>query len=267
MNLNLGSLGGIISLGFRFHKVKERKIFIIGPKSTKDVWIIMTNNNKKELNLLFLDLETNHLKPLLGHIIEVAAIYTDCDLNPIGKPFNSLCLPENVPGLKKSKFQILREPMNDFVLQMHTDNGLLNELEFLSECIDADALYTEKKVEHRMLSWLNELIPEDASFPEIRLAGHSINSLDLPFLRYRMPELYGLLSHRTLDISSYVRFFTDVCHVPNEDIPFGLKIAGHRAMDDCVMALEETKKFRDWNIMAFQAMKTFGLNKYVTKQE
>lgn len=217
------------------------------------------NNNPKPIQYLFTDIEADGLNAKKNQILEIALTLTDNKLNQIGKSFQSLICPDYLEVVVHDMLPVVRE--------MHTKNGLIAELRQLD---DPDALLRTKanqfrvyNVERNILSWLNELWPEDSPSAEIRMAGHSINSLDFPFIRTWMPELAENLSHRTLDISSYVRFITDCCEIPNDQIPFGLKVAGHRAMDDCLMALNEAKKLREWNITACGMMRTFNLDRFV----
>lgn len=209
------------------------------------------NSNKKPVNFLFVDLETDGTNSKTGNILEVSCILTDNKLNQIGNPFHSLVCPHFL--------EVCVNDMVPFVREMHTKNGLINDLRKLYESDDLFRVkagdYRVANVEKNILSWLGDLYPEDVSIPEIRMAGHSINSLDFPFIRVWMPELASNLSHRTLDISSYVRFITDCCEISNEDIPFGLKEAGHRATDDNQMAVREAKKLREWIIKSNQLMK------------
>ena len=213
----------------------------------------------KPVQFLFTDLETDGTKPNEGNqILEVSCILTDNKLNQIGKPFHSLVCP-----------RFLHQTIDNFtpfIRNMHTENGLIKDLLKLAETDEMLRTQEEKfrvnNVEREILNWLNDLWPEGSPMAEIRMAGHSINSLDLPFIRVWMPELAGNLSHRTLDISSYVRFITDSCEIPNSDIPFGLKKAGHRAQDDNMMAITEAKKLREWIITANHLMKKAGLNNF-----
>lgn len=222
----------------------------------------MSTKVVKPVQFLFVDLETDGTKAKGGHILEVSCILTDNKLNRIGQPFHSLVFPGVDKGKKAMDIIHSSLETNPFVNDMHTKNGLLFDLGTL-------ALKPEWKdsrlqtVEKRIHDWLNDLWPEGAPVAEIRMAGHSINSLDFPFIREHMPELASNLSHRTLDISSYVRFFTDCCEIPNDEIPFGLKEAGHRATDDNLMALREAKKLREWVIVSKSIMKTSGLDNLI----
>ena len=155
--------------------------------------------------------------------------------------------------------------MPGIVQNMHTDNGLWKDLEDLKVNLEIDQWkkYHARSVEIEILNWLNGLWPEGTPAAEIRMAVHSINSLDFPFIREHMSELASNLSHRTLDISSYVRFITDCCEISNDEIPFGFKEAGHRAVDDNLIAIREAKKLREWIIMANDMMKKAVLNKFI----
>lgn len=211
------------------------------------------NSNNNSLFFLWVDLETDGTNPEDNQILEISCILTDNKLNQIGEPFNSLILPEG-------DYESLVNNMSPYVKTMHTENGLLVEIKkMLDEYYDN--AYNIKstdpkwkwacKVEKEILDWLNELLPKNQQQSleitlEIRMAGHSINSLDKPFIKVYMPTLHGMLSHRTLDISSHVRFITDVCDISNDKIPFGIKKMGHRASDDNFNALEEARKLRVW---------------------
>lgn len=210
----------------------------------------MNQNIVKPVQLLFIDIETDGLNVENNQILEISCILTDNKLNQIGEPFHSLILP-------RGDYEWIYENMPPTVQEMHTKNGLLAEIKIMIDnyynrpkditSLDSRFLF-KKRVETKILDWLNDLWKENEPVPEIRMAGHSINSLDKPFIEHHMPELASILSHRTHDISSYVRFFTDSCEIPNDKVPFGIKVSGHRAQDDNFMALNEARKLRKWII-------------------
>jgi oligoribonuclease (3'-5' exoribonuclease) len=211
----------------------------------------MTKKEKKKYNpyYLFLDLETTNLKPESSYILEVSAILLNKGLEQVGEKFHSLCVPNWNPDIL---WNLIKTSMCDDVLDMHTKNGLLDEIKTLVDS-GGDSLPLVDVVENNILNWLEAMPLEDNSRDYI-LSGHSINSLDKPFIKYYMPKFFALLSHRTLDISSHIRFHTDVCEIPyNSENPF----VAHRAEQDNLAAIHEARYLKAWNKKAAKLIKDY----------
>ncbi|MGI9215318.1 MAG: exonuclease domain-containing protein, partial [Gammaproteobacteria bacterium] len=78
----------------------------------------MLENSNKLSNLIWIDLEMTGLNPDFNHILEIAMVITDPNLNIISEPFNQIIYQpaENLVN------------MVDFVKNMHIKNGLLQTL-------------------------------------------------------------------------------------------------------------------------------------------
>jgi len=132
--------------------------------------------------LLWLDMETTGLDYEVDIPIEVGIIL----------------MKEN--GLKevarKSWLCAVRDfdfhPYEQFVHRMHTDNGLLAELE------QATVFRSYSDVDDTICAWLDaNTPPEEILYP----AGSSVH-FDVRFAERRLPQLYSKFYHRHLDVSS-----------------------------------------------------------------
>jgi oligoribonuclease len=130
--------------------------------------------------ILWCDLETTGLDFLSGKILEISAIVTDTK-------FNELDSFSRVVGWEDDIVPF----MNDYVRNMHTNNGLLDEVNFsitgLSE-IDCD---------------FANFISEHFGAEKPLLTGNTI-SFDRTFIQQHMPKSSSLLHYRTMDVSGMV---------------------------------------------------------------
>ncbi len=132
--------------------------------------------------LAFTDLETTHREADKGSIIEIATIITDPKLNVLG------FYRQNVrPLFSEYNFE------DDDVLKMHTNNGLIAE-------IDSGDCLRRYEAENDMLAWLESFGPE-----QFRLVGNSV-WFDLIWLRAHMPRLAARFHRHLLDITSLNKF-------------------------------------------------------------
>jgi len=160
-----------------------------------------------------LNLETDAL-------IEVAVIVTDYELKPLGKGIDVLIKPP-VAAL---------EQMGDYVREMHTSSGLLEELK--------EGL-TLQEAGHAVLDYVKSLVPEAGT---AQLAGNSVGT-DKAFLARDMPELIEYLHYRIVDVSSIKevakRWFPHTFfHAPE-------KHGGHRALADILESIDELRYYRE----------------------
>src|SRR6478609_3348859 len=112
-------------------------------------------------------------------LVEVAAVVTDSELNVLGEGVDVLITPPDEAI----------EQMGDFVREMHTTSGLLEELPGGTTMADAQA---------RVLDYIRTWVPEPGKAP---LAGNSVGT-DKTFLERDMPELVRHLHYRIVDVSS-----------------------------------------------------------------
>ena len=113
-------------------------------------------------------------------LIEVAALVTDSDLNVLGDGIDLVIAPP--AGAL--------EQMGDFVRDMHTGSGLLDEL---------DAGITLADAEQQVLDYITEYVPEPR---QGRRWPATPSAPTASFLARDMPELEAHLHYRIVDVSS-----------------------------------------------------------------
>ena len=174
----------------------------------------------KDNRIVWVDLEMTGLDPSRHVIVEVAALVTDAELNIID---------EGVDLVVHATDAELAE-MDDFVTQMHSDNGLLDDIKAstvsLAEAEDAVLGLVEKHC--------------DPSHPA-PLAGNSI-ATDRTFIRAQMPRLDAALHYRMIDVSTVKelarRWF------PKAYFNQPAKGMAHRALADIVESIRELDYYR-----------------------
>ncbi len=152
-------------------------------------------------------------------LIEVAVLVTDSELNVLGNGVDVVIAPEPAALLQ----------MGDFVRQMHTSSGLLEELPHGIGMQDAEA---------RVLEYIKEWVPEPR---KAQLAGNSVGT-DRNFLARDMPAVVDHLHYRVIDVSTIKelarRWYTRAYfHSP-------AKSGGHRALGDIKDSIRELRYYR-----------------------
>lgn len=170
--------------------------------------------------LVWIDCEMTGLDLANDALIEVAALVTDSDLNVLG---------EGVDVLVKPSDEALAQ-MGDFVRDMHTKSGLLDELDGGMEMAEAEKL---------VLDYVRTHVPTARRAP---LAGNTIGT-DRMFLARDMPELEGWVHYRNVDVSSIKelsrRWF------PRAYYQSPAKNGNHRALADIQESIEELRYYRE----------------------
>lgn len=162
---------------------------------------------------LWLDLETTHLDPHLGAIVEVGAIITDVEL-VVADTYHALVAPPADAA------------WSPWSREHHAASGLVAEL-------SAGATRTPSEVEAEILAWL---APHDPG--GLRLSGYSVH-FDRAWLAVHMPRLERTLHHRHHDVSTLVEHYAAV-GVERPD----LGEVPHRALADCEHALSTARWYR-----------------------
>lgn len=152
-------------------------------------------------------------------LIEVAVLVTDPELNILGEGVDVVIRPDDTA----------LEQMNDFVRQMHTDSGLLEELE---AGIDLDTA-TEQ-----VLAYIRQWVPEPGKAP---LAGNSIGT-DRNFLVRDMPGVIDHLHYRVIDVSTIKELARRWYARAYFQAP--AKTGGHRALGDIRDSINELRYYR-----------------------
>ena len=152
-------------------------------------------------------------------LIEVAVVITDADLNIVDPGIDVLITPP-VEAL---------EGMNDFVRQMHTSSGLLDELPSGTTMEDA---------QQQVLDYIRRFVPTPK---KALLAGNSVGT-DKMFLEANMPLVIDHLHYRLVDVSSIKELAKRWYRKAFEEAP--VKHGGHRALADILESIQELEYYR-----------------------
>ncbi len=169
--------------------------------------------------IVWVDCEMTGLEVTIDEICEIGVVVTDGNLN-----------------IQDTGLQIVIKPsdaalanMGDFVKQMHTDSGLIEEI---PEGI------TIAEAEQQVLEYIKQWVTEERTAP---LAGNSIGT-DRMFLNRQMPQLDKFLHYRNIDVSSLKelsrRWF------PRVYFQLPKKTGNHRALADILESIQELRYYR-----------------------
>ena len=159
------------------------------------------------------------LDEVRDELIEVAAIVTDFELNP---------LDDGIDIVIKPSADALAN-MNEFVTNMHTTSGLITEL---------DAGTTVAEAQAQVLEYVKKHVPEPGKAP---LGGNSVGT-DKVFLNKQMPELVEHLHYRIIDVSSVKELSKQ--WFPRAYFQAPAKHGGHRALGDIIDSIIELQYYR-----------------------
>ncbi len=159
-----------------------------------------------------LDLDSDEL-------VEIAVVITDYDLNIID-PGLDIVIKPNDSALAN---------MGDFVREMHTSSGLIEEIPNGVSAAEA---------EFEVLEYVLKFIPAEQKAP---LAGNSIGT-DRAFLSKYMPRLDNQLHYRNVDVSSIKELARH--WYPRVYFNAPAKDGGHRALADILESIRELAYYR-----------------------
>lgn len=170
--------------------------------------------------LVWIDLEMTGLNPDFDEIVEVAAIVTEADLTEIDSGITIVIKPSDEPLAQ----------MDPFVVNMHTESGLITEIPNGVTLDEATA---------QVLAYVKQHIPDERKSP---LAGSSVY-VDRMFLAKYMPELDQHLHYRLVDTSTVKelakRWYPRVYFNAPE------KKGNHRALGDIRESIAELRYYRE----------------------
>ncbi|MFO0659430.1 MAG: oligoribonuclease [Polyangiaceae bacterium] len=166
---------------------------------------------------VWMDLEMTGLDPERCVIVAIAAIITGPDLEPLAEIERIVWQPEEALGR-----------MSPFVRDMHTKNGLLDQIRASSTGLE-DA-------EREIMS----VITQHCRYREGMLAGNSIHQ-DRRFLSKHMPAIEGYLHYRQLDVSS-LKLLAQTWYPGQLDFR---KAKAHTALGDIRESIAELKFYRE----------------------
>lgn len=165
------------------------------------------------------------LSPDVDALVEVAVIVTDYDLVP-RDPGLSVVIRPPAAAL---------EQMGDFVRQMHTESGLLEDIPHGVSVEEAQGL---------VFDYLSSLVPQAGVAP---LAGNSVGT-DRVFLAKEMPRVHQHLHYRNVDVSTIKELVKHwlppvYFHAPEKN-------GGHRALADIRESIRELQYYRQASFLS-----------------
>ena len=169
--------------------------------------------------LVWIDCEMTGLSLQNDALIEVAALVTDFDLNILGDGVDLVIKPPAAA----------LEQMNELVTRMHTNSGLLEEL---------DAGLTLADAEQQVLAYIRQFVSEPG---KAALAGNSVGT-DRAFLARDMPKLEQWLHYRIVDVSSIKELARR--WYPRTYFAAPAKAGSHRALADIHESINELRYYR-----------------------
>jgi oligoribonuclease len=167
-----------------------------------------------------MDLEMTGLDAGRHVIVEIATLVTDDELNVVAEG------PDLVIGATEAQLA----EMDDFVRDMHTSSGLLEEIRNSELTLEDAGRITAE--------FIREHVPKARTVP---LAGNSIGT-DRRFLAAQLPDIEEYLHYRSVDVSTVkelaARWYPDALAAAPK------KSGGHRAMDDIKESLAEMAYYK-----------------------
>ena len=179
-------------------------------------WIVIEISE----NLVWIDCEMTGLNPEADCLVEVAVVITNSELEILDAGLDVVIKP------RPDSWQ----NMNDFVRNMHTESGLINEVETGLELEAAEQV---------ILDYIKKFVPNAKEAP---LAGNTIGT-DRMFLNKYMPALDQHLHYRNIDVSS-IKELTRRWY-PRVYFQMPKKDGGHRALADILESIQELRYYRE----------------------
>lgn len=175
----------------------------------------MANEN----NLIWIDLEMTGLDTQNDHIIEIATIVTDAQLNTLAEgPVVAIHQPDSIMS-----------GMDEWNTRQHGQSGLTERVK--------KSQHSLRDAEAATLDFLKDYVPAGAS----PMCGNSICQ-DRRFMAREMPELEAYFHYRNLDVST----LKELARRWRPEVLEGVKKNGsHLAMDDIRDSINELRHYRD----------------------
>jgi oligoribonuclease len=169
--------------------------------------------------LVWIDCEMTGLDLQIDELVEVAVVITDYNLIPVDPGFTIVIKPD----------QTAWDHMGDFVREMHTTSGLIDEIPNGVSLAEA---------EYEVLEYILKFVPGAQSAP---LAGNTIGT-DRMFLAKYMPRVDSHLHYRSVDVSSIKELARH--WFPRIYFSAPSKNGGHRALADILESIRELEYYR-----------------------
>ncbi len=154
------------------------------------------------------------------HILEMACLVTDSDLNVVAEAPNLII---NQPEERLAE-------MDEWCMTHHTDSGLVDAVRASKVSV--------QQAEYEMLAFVRQhTMPKHCP-----LAGNTVHA-DKAFLEKYMPQFMDHLHYRIVDVSTV----KELCRrwYPQQWSGIPYKKGAHRALDDITESIKELKYYRN----------------------
>jgi oligoribonuclease len=170
-------------------------------------------------NLIWIDLEMTGLNPDTDHILEIATIVTDKELNILAQG----------PALAIHQADETLIAMDDWNQKHHGQSGLIDRVR-VSRINESDA-------EKLTIEFLQDWVPENIS----PMCGNTIGQ-DRRFLYRHMPKLEAYFHYRSIDVST----LKELANRWAPELKDGFrKDTKHQALADIIESIEELRFYRE----------------------
>ena len=170
-------------------------------------------------HMVWVDCEITGLDLQHDALVELAVLVTDAELNVLGDGVDVVIRPPD---------EALAQ-MGDFVRQMHTTSGLIDELA---------AGMTLAEAEAKAMAYIQQFVPEARKAP---MAGNSI-ATDRTFIARDLHQLDEHVHYRMIDVSSIKELARR--WYPRAYFQAPEKSGGHRALADIKESIAELRYYR-----------------------
>ncbi len=172
----------------------------------------------KKSNLIWIDLEMSGLKPETDHILEIATLVTDKNLNILAEG----------PSLIIHQPDSVLDAMDEWCTTHHGASGLTEKVR--------QSRISVAEAEQQTLTFVQQWVDAGAS----PLCGNSIWQ-DRRFLIKYMPALDAFCHYRNIDVST----LKELAARWRPEILSGINKKGsHRALDDIIESIQELAYYR-----------------------
>lgn len=173
----------------------------------------------KSQRLIWIDLEMTGLDPEQHHVIEVATIVTDAELNTLAEG----------PVIAINQPQEYLDRMDEWNVKTHTGSGLVDRIKASD--------YDEQKATDETIEFLQQYVDANSS----PMCGNTICQ-DRRFLAKHMPQLEAFFHYRNLDVST----LKELAKRWKPEVLKGFKKKGtHEALQDIRESIAELRHYRE----------------------
>ena len=173
-------------------------------------------------NIAWVDVETDGLDASNCHLLEIAVLVTDSELNVLDDGFHA------VVRYTLSQRLDMAKNASDYVREMHAKTGLWNKL-------DGANSRTRWDIDGAIRDYLSQ----HGELRTMPVAGNSVR-LDMNFMDKHLPTTAGFLDYHMRDVSTIAGLASDWY-----DLPWFEKKSDHTAKLDIAESIRELKYYRE----------------------